>query len=848
MPNSPYVPGEGPTRCTYMIVGEAPGAQEEAQGRPFVGTSGKLLRHCLDRVGIDENDTYITNVSHYRPPGNDISKFCPRKKRQGVARRYPNELVRQGMYELYEDIAGRKPKVIIPVGNVALWALTGLEEITKRRGSVYQCQFDMERLSHVTSLFGDADQLTDTIKYCMTTKIVPTFHPAFIDRTYSLKPIFEKDLKKAKRETGYPDVRYPERELYIDPDIHMAHELAERMITEYAQFAYDIETPGGNLYCVGFSPDPSWGMVLRTDEKWKRELVRNILESPKPKIAHNGLFDAGFLKYHYELDVRNYTFDTMYAAKLLYPEFRQGLDFLTSFYTDEPYYKDEGKDQDLQSFESELEYLTYNAKDACCTYEVYQEMHKHELKKPWAREAVRHRMALLPLATNAMVRGMQVDPVVQTELRNAVAVEEARAQELVDDAVLNDCVRAAERGDSTALDLAKRVMKNLENDTPGFNVYSTPDMKAYLYDIKKMKVKRHKKTRQPTTEEVALKELYGETLDDTLLQIVNVRKARKLRSNYLARHAAPYGRLVYSLNICATETTRWSSGLTIIITRAAKTKGRRDGVGVNAQTVPLRVREMIVPDPGYVLFNADLAQVEDRIVAYAGNVKRKIHGIENNMDGHSLTASGFFGVSVEEVLAQDKEFKRQGKTPPMRYIGKQSNHAFNYGEQWLTFMRNLNKKADETDIRINAKQSKAIRANHFSMYPEVEDEYWEWIKQQLRTKGRLSNPFGYSRIFYGLRNWPKRDEDVYRQGYAWYPQSTAPEIINRAMVRIHTQFPEAELFLHTHDGIVGQVQERDVDTAREVIMQLMDEPLYVRDHVIHIPVDLQFGESWRAVS
>lgn len=853
MSNPIYVPGEGPAQADYIVVGEAPGYNEEKQLRPFVGSSGKLLRYCMDRVGIDEEHTYISNVCHYRPPNNSISKFCPKRKKGGVPYRSPNELVRHGLYELYSDIARIRPKVVIPVGNVALWALTGYEEITKRRGSVYPVSFDTQRMEHVLPFFSDADGITDTIKTCMDVKVVPTIHPAAVDRQYFLKPIFEKDLKKAKRESAYPDVRWPERDITVDPDQDRAYRLVDRL-ADYPTFAFDIETPGGELYCVGFSADPSWGFVLRTDAQWKIELIRMLLDSEREKIAHNGLFDTGYLLYHYGIDVKNYTFDTMYTIKLLYPEFRQGLDFCTSFLTDEPFYKDEGKDQDLSIADDAYTYMLYCGKDACLTMESALQMQQHEMRKPVHLDSVTRHMQLLPIARNIMVRGILVDQKVRERIRDETLEKLAKAQVLVDDAVLKDCIRIAERSkDSTtkllAVDLAKRVQKAIEETGYGFNVYSTPDMQAYLYTIKGMKVKRHKNTKRPTTEEVALKELYGETGDESLLQIVKCRQARKLLSNYLAPHAIPNGRLMYSVNIVGTDSARWSSGQTIIITkRRSKKKKKREPTGANAQTIPPPVREMCVADPGYILFNADLRQVEDRIVAYVGNVAKKMHGFENGIDGHALTASGFFNASVEEILAEDKECKRLGKTPPMRYIGKQSNHAFNYGEGWMTFMKNLNKKADETGVRVNARQAKSIRLNHFTMYPEVEDEYWPWIKSQLQRKGRLQNPFGYERTFYGLRNWPKRDESVYRQGFAWYPQSTAPEIINRSMVRMHKELPEVEILLHTHDGIIGQLPERLVEEYRDPILQLMDEPLYIRDKEIHIPVDLNFGENWRAVS
>lgn len=62
--------GEGPEPCPLMFIGEAPGAVEEREGRPFVGPSGQKLREAIQAVGVDDEEVYITNVYKHRPPGN----------------------------------------------------------------------------------------------------------------------------------------------------------------------------------------------------------------------------------------------------------------------------------------------------------------------------------------------------------------------------------------------------------------------------------------------------------------------------------------------------------------------------------------------------------------------------------------------------------------------------------------------------------------------------------------------------------------------------------------------------------------------------------------------------------
>jgi DNA polymerase len=64
------VPGEGPTHAEIMLIGEAPGATEDKQGRPFVGASGRFLNELLAQAGVTREDVWITNVVKCRPPGN----------------------------------------------------------------------------------------------------------------------------------------------------------------------------------------------------------------------------------------------------------------------------------------------------------------------------------------------------------------------------------------------------------------------------------------------------------------------------------------------------------------------------------------------------------------------------------------------------------------------------------------------------------------------------------------------------------------------------------------------------------------------------------------------------------
>jgi DNA polymerase len=99
------VPGDGPANAAVMVVGEAPGAAEDVEGRPFVGRSGKLLFEALAEGGLQRADVYVTNVVKARPPGNRDPRA------DEVAHHRP---------WLERELALVKPRLVVPVGRHAL--------------------------------------------------------------------------------------------------------------------------------------------------------------------------------------------------------------------------------------------------------------------------------------------------------------------------------------------------------------------------------------------------------------------------------------------------------------------------------------------------------------------------------------------------------------------------------------------------------------------------------------------------------------------------------------------------------------------------------------------------------
>jgi uracil-DNA glycosylase family 4 len=115
------VPGEGQLSAKIMFIGEAPGKNEDDQGKPFVGAAGKILDQSLKKAGIDRAQVFITNVVKCKPPNNRI----PKDEEKEACRPY-----------LDRQISLIVPKIICILGGTAYLSLLGGKSITANRGKI----------------------------------------------------------------------------------------------------------------------------------------------------------------------------------------------------------------------------------------------------------------------------------------------------------------------------------------------------------------------------------------------------------------------------------------------------------------------------------------------------------------------------------------------------------------------------------------------------------------------------------------------------------------------------------------------------------------------------------------
>ena len=321
------------------FLGEAPGEEEEHEGRPMVGPSGRLLNLLCGQTGIRRSDTYVGNVFRTRPAHNKVGLFFAKRaqaKREKIESAYPfydpHGFLRpehEGEIErLKDELWETGPNVIVALGNTALWALTGLTKITQHRGTILES----------TLLSG--------------VKVLPTFHPAAIIRNWGYFPFVVADLLKAKKESQFKEIRRPERTLYIQPSLQDIRDFIEEHVRgAKGPLSVDIETGHQQVTCIGIAPSSKIAMTIpfltRTGSYWPTafeevtawKLIQNILEDPTiPKLFQNGAFDITYLTQH-GIHVKGEIEDTMLLHHSLQPEMEKGLGVLASLYTNERSWK-----------------------------------------------------------------------------------------------------------------------------------------------------------------------------------------------------------------------------------------------------------------------------------------------------------------------------------------------------------------------------------------------------------------------------------------------------------------------------------------------------------------------------
>jgi uracil-DNA glycosylase family 4 len=783
-----FVPPEGSESSKIMIVGEQPGFQEVSRRKPFVGPAGQVLNECLQMAGIARFDCYITNV--IKSLDKHIKSYIDLSGNSPVMSQETLEF----LDILKDEILRVRPNIVVGIGAIPLYALTSRTSITPWRGSVLES----------TLVPG--------------VKTISTFHTATVlpDKgQYLNKPLIVNDLKKALNESKFPEFRIKSRQLYIKPTFEESISALNTCIhygLEGKIIDWDIEVINEELNCISFAWNEyeaisipfyySKGDYFNIEQEVSIMLkIAELLQNPNiAKGGANNIFDCQFMLHKYGIVPAGSIHCTQIAQKIAFPDYKAGLDFVTSMHTDIPYYKADGKKW-IKAGGGGIDstWWRYSALDSIST-SAARPSQLRELESQGNIETYDRQRALIYPLMYMMERGINVDV-------SGIIKENEATNKLIED-----------------------TQKEL-NELAGYelNINSPKQVKDYFYDVKGLKPykKRTPKGWSISTDENALKRIARQGYKEASL-ILKLRGLKKRISTYL--NVVKFdtdGRFKTSYKPVGTDTGRLSSGETIF------------GLGGNAQNWPHDLLRFFTADRGYIVISQDMSQIENRLVAYLGDVTTMINAFEGGIDVHSLTASMIFGKSISEVTTEDGTCTLGDGTHSERFWGKKANHGLNYDLGYRSFA--LLYEMQERD-------AKSIIDLYHKAYPGVREGFHNYVKIELRKNRSLVNLFGRRRVFLGPLFGPGSDE-TYKTAYAHIPQSTTADLINsRGLNYIYysrDKFKEVELLSQIHDSVVYQIPiSVGWKRVAEIITDIKDsleKPLTFNGRSFSIPCDTSIG-------
>lgn len=368
--------GSGPLEAEVLIVGEAPGEEEDERGAPFLGRAGKKLDECLQQAGLDRSCIRVTNACRCRPTAKVQSEY---RKEVSIVNATPSGADIMTCAEKWLDAEIRSMpnlKVIVPLGNVPLFAVLGRFSVKKPPAKA---------TSKITSMRGTiipSEQYEGVV-------IIPSYHPAYILRSPEFEPYLVKDLQLVKQYlSGKEQEKKPVN--YREVRSIEGFEKLVELIKSTGKVAWDTETTskdqihGEKILSFTFSVAPFsafyvpfWegGSIMAKEdlrnywfenfgqEGYDRVVsgLREIFENPDiKKIGHNVKFDAAFIDASMGVDgkalgikMENWHFDTMVAHFMLSEKEAHDLKTLSGLYTDLGQY-DSDLDEDYKGIKHQV--------------------------------------------------------------------------------------------------------------------------------------------------------------------------------------------------------------------------------------------------------------------------------------------------------------------------------------------------------------------------------------------------------------------------------------------------------------------------------------------------------------
>lgn len=450
-------------------------------------------------------------------------------------------------------------------------------------------------------------------------------------------------------------------------------------------------------------------------------------------------------------------------------------------------------------------------------------------------------------------RGLRIDNALRLERIGALETEAGRVSETVQEQAKSLLPKLKRR----ALFEKSRVCKGCRNGKKkrltcgechgagrftewlGFNPDSTQQAADVLYTGLRLPQRTH--DGKVTTDEEALQSLLSFDKSGLVGAILRYRKLATMREQYERLEPAVDGYIRTVFNPAGTYTYRFSSAGAFFVPFSTNLQNLTES---EAARDPLyRVRDCIIPDEGEVLLYVDLSQAEARVVACLSEDEELLRRwADPKWDIHTWTASAIFGIP-----------EKMPKDDPKRFLGKQSRHAFNYGEGPNKFWRTINGSADITGVSISLAEARACFAGYHKLHPNLDKVWWTRVEAAITPgladmrRGSLRNCFGAECLFYP-RFDPNTDglhPDSLRAAIAWEPQSTIGMLTNMGLLALWEQERgNGFRVLHqTHDGVVVGADKHRVRSVARLLKSSLEREITVNGRRLLVPAEVFLCEK-----
>lgn len=815
---------DGTGRNHALLLGEALGSEEAACGLPFQGQAGHMLNRILGRTRLTRNDFKIWNVVACRPPNNFL-----------VGAPWYDGATAHCMDKLRAVLTATKPAVIVPMGNVALQAMTGGWGIEDRRGYVYPSAIPTE----------------------WPMWVVPTVHPSYVMQgNQNWTGVVARDLSKAMEvvSKGYvePPCRYVEHPTGADVDLFI--DAARSAVGRGAWLTADIETPRS-----GATKEDEYGTILDTEIQcisfafeahhaitipWRDEFIvqiQTLLNLFTPYLCFwNADFDVPRIKSK-GLTIGPKILDSMYMWHFLQSDLPKSLGFVATFYTELSEWK--SKSEAYPEF--------YSCRDADaqiqCTYGIRDNLLKQKRFDRFISDYVETQ----PILDDMGRSGVLIDREKREAFRQAIQEEKHETEAKIQEAVpvhLRPFKPYRRVPDEVQFGHPKRVGKrdgvwDCDPETGEWGVRfpflcnSADQVKKYIR-YRGHPVPRNHKTGKDTTGKLDLAVLARKYPKDPFYRlVVEDREASKILGQYIEGYEPdPDGCIRTHFN---QKPSTW----------------RCASEGPNVQNIrkrwklAKRYREQFRARPGHVLVELDYRAIEAVLVGYYADDPDYIHAAKIGV--HAILAAYVMGTALKDWwrvwdarVLHEAVHKIKQEHPKEYDDCKHVVHGSNYGGTPFKM------KVEFPDSFPTVKVAKEMQDLYFST---IAKKVQKWQLDTLLKCGPqqyLESAFGYRHYFYDPGYWSaKENKFVYgsdaKRALAFLPQNTAAAVIKAAIRRIASKpFYRKALRWMIHDSLILELPNDSLlgDRIRWVAAQ-MQQPIPELGNLV-IEVEVTVGQNW----